>query len=62
MTTHDKFIAELRAKAEQAGQSLGPQARAATQRPSNYCELGPESQWNIDKGLGILDWDGEWNT
>jgi len=29
------------------------------QRPCNYFELSGESQWAIDKELGILDWDGE---
>jgi len=62
MTTHEEFIASLRAKAKAAGQPLGPQAQAATQRPANFCELGEESRWAIDKRLGILDWDGEWNT
>ena len=28
------------------------------QRPSNYFKLSPERQWEIDKSLGILDWDG----
>jgi len=29
------------------------------QRPSNYFKLSGESQWAIDKGLGILDWEGD---
>jgi hypothetical protein len=29
----------------------------ALKRPSNYCKLDPETQWEIDKELGILDWD-----
>lgn len=29
------------------------------ERPSNYFTLSPEWQWDIDKNLGILDWDGE---
>lgn len=28
------------------------------QRPSNYFKLSPDRQWEIDKELGILDWDG----
>ena len=28
------------------------------QRPSHYFKLSPERQWEIDKSLGILDWDG----
>ncbi len=61
-TVHDRFIEGLRAKAKKAGRSLGPQAQAATRRPSNYCELSAQGQWDVDKSLGILDWDGEWDT
>lgn len=28
------------------------------ERPSNYFKLSPERQWEIDKNLGILDWEG----
>jgi hypothetical protein len=28
------------------------------QRPSNYFELSPRQQWDIDSSLGILDWEG----
>ena len=28
------------------------------QRPNNYFKLSSEQQWQIDKELGILDWDG----
>jgi hypothetical protein len=28
------------------------------QRPKNYFKLSMERQWEIDKGLGILDWSG----
>ncbi len=27
-------------------------------RPRNFFKLSPERQWEIDKGLGILDWEG----
>ncbi len=27
-------------------------------RPHNYFELDPQKQWDIDKSLGILDWEG----
>jgi hypothetical protein len=27
-------------------------------RPSNYFKLSGERQWEIDKSLGILDWEG----
>ena len=29
------------------------------QRPWNYFKLDPETQWEIDANLGILDWKGE---
>lgn len=28
------------------------------QRPKNYFQLSAEEQWDWDKSLGILDWDG----
>lgn len=28
-------------------------------RPKNYFKLSPERQWEIDKELGILDWEGK---
>lgn len=31
---------------------------ASFQRPKNYFQLTAERQWEIDKMLGILDWDG----
>lgn len=27
-------------------------------RPANFAEMRPADQWAVDKGLGILDWDG----
>jgi len=59
MTIQEKMCAEMHKKA--AGKPLGPLAQAATQRPANYAELSPESQWAIDKSLDILDWSGAWN-
>jgi hypothetical protein len=32
---------------------------AAQKRPPNYSDLSPEAQWEIDRKLGILDWDGK---
>jgi hypothetical protein len=29
------------------------------ERPSNYFKLDFETQWEIDKELGILDWIGK---
>lgn len=28
------------------------------QRPKNFFKLTSQEQWEIDKVLGILDWDG----
>lgn len=33
--------------------------KAALKRPANYADLPPQEQWDIDKQLGILDWDGK---
>lgn len=30
----------------------------AKKRPENFTKLTSEEQWEIDKDLGILDWDG----
>jgi hypothetical protein len=62
MTAQEEYIARLRAEAKKAGQPLGPQAQASTRRPANYAELSPRRQWEVDDDLGILDWDGLWNT
>ena len=46
-------------EATQAGMNaLSPMARVACRRPKNYSNLTPEEQWDVDKSLGILDWDG----
>jgi hypothetical protein len=29
------------------------------ERPSNFFKLSAAFQWEIDKSLGILDWEGE---
>lgn len=39
--------------------SQGPLTRQAAKRPANFNTLSPEEQWQIDKELGILDWDGD---
>lgn len=62
MTRQEKYIASLQAKADAAGKPLGPQAQRASCRPSDYAELSPQVQWDIDKSLSILDWDGNWDT
>lgn len=28
------------------------------ERPKNFFKLNKETQWSIDKNLGILDWEG----
>lgn len=33
-------------------------AEAARRRPSNFDSLSAKEQWDIDKELGILDWEG----
>ena len=42
--------------------TLGPQATLALCRPSNYHELSAQEQWDVDRNLGILDWDGRSET
>ncbi len=32
---------------------------ASFRRPADYFELNAETQWAIDKSLGILDWEGD---
>ena len=32
--------------------------KQSLKRPKNYKDLSPREQWEIDKKLGILDWDG----
>lgn len=32
------------------------------QRPTDFLKLSPERQWEIDKQLGILDWQGKYLT
>ena len=34
-------------------------AQRAEQRPADYNSLSAAEQWEIDKELGILDWDGK---
>lgn len=31
--------------------------KQALKRPDNYNNLSPREQWDIDKNLGILDWE-----
>ncbi len=33
--------------------------KQAEKRPDNYESLSAREQWEIDKELGILDWDGK---
>ncbi len=32
---------------------------ASFKRPKNFFKLTAREQWNIDAGLGILDWNGD---
>lgn len=34
-------------------------AEKAKERPDNFEKLSAREQWEIDKELGILDWEGE---
>lgn len=38
--------------------SLSHLAGMALKRPKDYAKLSFREQWEIDRGLGILDWDG----
>jgi hypothetical protein len=38
---------------------LSPEAEKAKQRPADFEDLSAREQWEIDKELGILDWDGD---
>jgi hypothetical protein len=39
--------------------SFGPMATASLERSANYWDMSSEEQWQEDKRLGILDWDGD---
>jgi len=45
-------------KKQEQEKPLSEGTRRARRRPSNYHELSAREQWEIDKRLGILDWDG----
>jgi hypothetical protein len=45
--------------AEVTSPPISEGAIKALDRPENYAQLSPEEQWEIDKRLGILDWDGK---
>jgi len=62
LTPQQKYIARLEAEAKKAGGSLGHLASAAKMRPDDFFSLNPETQWAIDKSLGILDWNGDWKS
>jgi hypothetical protein len=38
---------------------LGPLAKKSLERPADFLYLPIKEQWQIDKELGILDWDGD---
>jgi hypothetical protein len=46
-------------KEEPRPQTQEEMREAAKRRPTNYSDLSPEEQWEIDRELGILDWDGK---
>jgi hypothetical protein len=39
--------------------SESPMRERAKMRPQNFEQLSGQEQWDIDKSLGILDWDGD---
>lgn len=39
--------------------TFGPLTRTANTRPAGYHKLSGRNQWDTDKDLGILDWDGD---
>ena len=51
-----RVVNQIKAKLDM---ELGPMALASHQRPANFFKLSSEQQWEIDKHLGILDWDGD---
>lgn len=50
--------AEAYEATDEGVRALSPLARKALCRPRNFEDLSPREQWDIDKGLGVLDWDG----
>lgn len=54
---NEVFYAGIRWGMQQNGEDA-PAAERAKQRPPTYEQLSAREQWEIDKGLGILDWDG----
>lgn len=53
-------LALVVAGVDEYGRDLPPTSEyeRSLQRPSDYATLPPAEQWEIDKELGILDWDG----
>lgn len=47
------------AEAEQARLRDKTPEERSMMRPEDYETLSPEDQWQVDKKLGILDWDGK---
>ena len=39
-------------------EALSPEARIALRRPAGFMGMRERERWDIDKELGILDWDG----
>lgn len=40
------------------GPELGPMATIALRRPPNFYTLSNTEKWDVDRELGIIDWDG----
>ena len=43
---------------KKARMALSPEYFQALKRPENYNQLPAREQWDIDKKLGLLDWEG----
>lgn len=54
----DAFFADFQEKIRALGDRAGPMARASLRRPADFLSLTERRRWEIDDGLGILDWDG----
>jgi len=54
-----KIVLVVEEKKPKNKKPLSQGAQQAKKRPEDYRILSPSEQWEIDKGLGILDWDGK---
>lgn len=57
-STTTAFYAGIRLGLQRGKNEDAPPGVRARHRPPNFEQLSAQEQWEIDKGLGILDWDG----